>query len=300
MYSYGQEASGVYTPGTQFNMDTNKLRELGFNQDDIQLMQYVSSMRGNVTTADLIKNGIEPERAKRVKYMFDIASGRVSIESEDDLSKHFRKLFGQHKRIGIQDLAISKVNKVPRWAVVAGIKDEVYQCLNSANMTPDKKLYTVEKVGARVTCKTKVRPVIPYKYPKKIDGVLEILGIEKNTGLTVIAFDKKHCRLCNRYVIVASLRIPETHLGMVKIVCVEGTKLYVYAKNIGTRENVSYSGGNARVYDYGIRPNEILPRVKAVAENVYKAMCGVYATCIQPNEAFNLLATVEKDVEIEE
>lgn len=300
MYGYNQDACGVYTPGTQFNVDENKLRELGFSQDDIGVMQYVSRFRGKVSVADLQANGIEYERACKIKYMYDIAIGRVNIESEDDLAKHFRKMFGNHRRIGITDLAVSKVNKVPRWALIGGIKDEVYSCLNSKNLPPEKRLYTVEKVGSRVTVSTDNRIVIPYEYPMKIDGVIEILGKEKQTGRIVMAIDRNYCRLCNRYIIVASLRAPETHHGMVQIICVEGTKLYVYAKTLGIKESVSYSGGTARVYDYGIKANEIIPRVRAVAEAIYQSLCGVYAKYIPANEDFQLLAPIQKDIEIQD
>lgn len=300
MYDYNQEACGVYTPGTQFNIDINKLKELGFNQQDIQTMQYVVRCRGRVTVADLQNNGIEYERACRIKYMFDIVSGRVNIESEDDLARHFRKLFGKHRRIGITDLAISKVTKVPRWALVGGIRDEVYQCLNSENLPPEKRLYLVEKVGQKITVSTKNNLVIPYKYPMKINGVLEVLGKQKETGKVFIAFDRNHCRLCNRYIIVASLRAPEVHHGMIEIICVEGTRLYVYAKTLGVKENVSYSGGTARVYDYGIKANEIQSRVRAVAEGIYQKLLGVYAKQVPANQDFKLLSPVEKAPEIDE
>lgn len=297
---YFDKTCGVYTPGTQFNINIQKLRELGFDPNDIQLLQYITQMGGRVSVADMQARGIEYERAQNVKYMYDIVSGRVNIQSTDDLARHFRKMFGKHKRISISDLAVSKVSKVPRWALVGGIKDDVYSCLNSCNLPQENRLYDVEKVTSRITVSTKNRLVIPYGYTKKIDGVLEVLGREKTSGKIFLSFDRKYCRLCNRYIIVASLRVPETHLGMVEIICVEGTKLYVYAKTLGIKEAVSYSGGTARVYDFGIKANEINARVNRVAKAVYQKLTGVYARYIPANTDFKLLSPIEKAPEIKE
>ena len=299
MYGYGQ-ASGVYTPGTQFDLDITRLASLGFNQQEINVMQYVAQCRGRVSTQELVNSGIDYETAQRIKYMYDIASGKISIETEEDLAKHFRKVFGRHRRIGIQDLAVSNVNKVPRWALLGGIKDKVYKCLNSADLPVSNRLYTVEKVAQRVTVGTSNQLAIPYGYPMKIDGVLEILGREKGTGRIILAVDRKYCRLCNRYIIVASLRAPETHHGMIKIICIEGTTIYVYAKTLGIKESVSYAGGTSRVYDYGIKQNEISTRLKEVAERIYASLCGVYATSVPGNEQFQLIAQMDKELVIDE
>lgn len=299
---YGEQNNyGGQMPGAQqINIDYNKIKQLRFSDDDIQLMQHMLQCRGRVTTADMQQMGIDYERAQRVKYMFDIASGKISINTKDDLAKHYRRMFGKHRRIGITDLAVSKVTKVPRWAVVAGIKDEVYSCLNSNTIKTSGKLYDVEKVTSRVFVSTKNKLVIPYKYPMKIDNVLEVLGKDSKTGKIYIAFNKKYCRVCNRYIIVAALRPPELHYGMIEMICLEGTKLYIYAKNLGTSDNVTYNGGTARVYDYGIRANEIQGRVKAVAESVYKRLGGVYVEYIPANDTFRLLDPVAKEPEIVE
>ena len=282
------------------NIDMGRLTKLGFTQQDVECMQYMLNMTGRCTAADLQRNGVEYERSLKIKYLYDICCNKVNIETKDDLAKHFRKMFGAHRRIGITDLAISRVTKVPRWALIGGINDPVYKSLNSNQLPVDKRLYTVEKVTSRIIVSTLNPLVIPYGHPKKIDGVIEVLGRDRKTNKIILALDRKHCKLCNRYIIVASLRAPETHHGMVQIICVEGTKLYVYAKTLGIKENVSYSGGTARVYDYGIFASEITPRVKSIAEGIYQKMHGVYAETVPANEDFQLISKEQPEIEIQE
>ena len=71
-----------------------------------------------------------------------------------------------------------------------------------------------------------------------------------------------------------------------EIICIEGSKIYVFAKDLGTKENVSYNMGTQRVYDYGYMPNEIQNKLMASASELYKQFIGVYATVIPGNKDF--------------
>lgn len=300
---YNDLAMGVYTQQNQFDLDHQKLTMLGFNSGEIQTLELIVNNGGKVSTNALTMYGLSYDQARRLRYMYDICIGKVVIESTEDLCKHLRKMFGGHRRIGIQDLAVSKINKVPRKAVVAGIKDETFCIYNSANYPILERLYDVVNVTpTRITIETDRKPVLKFKQPKYVEGVVEIKEAKPN-GKALVAFDKKYCKLCNRYIIVAGLRRPEYHLGMVEIICIEGTKVYVYASNMGTKESVSYSMMTQRVYDYGVFPNQIGNKLKAAASELYKQLCGVYAEIIQSNQDYSIIPfedLEEDDIEIED
>lgn len=296
----GNQAVGVYTPITQFDIDEGRLLSLGFTYPEIHALRSIIAAGGKVTPNALTMYGIDYETASRIKYMYDIVTGKVTIETPDDLAKHLRKLFGKHRRIGIQDLALSRLQSVPRYAVIAGIKDETFSIYNSTKYPVNERLYDVVDVSSgRIFIETKRKPVLKYKQPKKIEGVIEIVELKKD-GKVVIAVDKKYAMLCNRFVIIGSLRRPEFHLGMVEIICIEGTRVYIYANNMGTKETVRYSGGTQRVYDYGCFPNEIKPKLFKVASEMYPLLSGVYAIEHPANSDFVIIPLEEKEEKIED
>jgi len=313
---------GVYNAYTQFDLDINKLMSLGFTVPEIETLQYIIANGGKVTPSALVSYGLDYETAQRIKYMYDIAVGKISIESTNDLCKHLRKLFGKHKRIGIQDLALSKISRVPRMAVIGGIPKGPYEIYNSKNYPLHERLYEVESVsGSRITIKTKRKPVLKYGSEKKVYYVkdletgnvkhylkeedispevkkddryklgtaLEIKELLPDKSV-IISVDKDYARIINRYIIVASLRRPDVHLGMVEIICIEGTKVYVYAVPIGNGESVGYHRSTQRIYDYGYIPREIETKLMKVATDIYKHVCGVYASVVPANEDFVLLS----------
>ena len=118
-------------------------------------------------------------------------------------------------------MAVSKVTSVPRLAVVGGIIEEPYAIWNSNRYKGLDAMYLVKDVtGSKVTIETSRKPQLEWGKARDIPGVLEIKGI-RNNGKAVVTFDKKYCRLCNRFVIIASLRRPEFHLGEYEMVCFE-------------------------------------------------------------------------------
>lgn len=50
--------------------------------------------------------GLSYEQAQRIMYMYNICTGRTRIQSEDELIRHLRKMFGKQKRITIADLPV--------------------------------------------------------------------------------------------------------------------------------------------------------------------------------------------------
>lgn len=309
------------------------LINMGFSQAEINAFEYIYMNGGRFTPAALQSYGYDFNSAKRLAYMNKIMQGAVNINSENDMInhvkkmtgasqqdakqavyaqnlqngygdanyskdeyiKHLRETAGRTHRIGIQDLAVSNVTGVPRVAVVAGIVQNPYSIWNSNNYDGKNALYKVIDVtSGKVTVETTKKPRLEYGAAKTIPGVLEIKGTKQN-GMAVVTFNKSVCRLCNRFIIVASLKRPEFHLGMYEIICFEGTKVYVYATNMGTKENVSYRGGTQRVYAYGIFPKDIKGKLTKVAKDMYNHLDGRKVEYINSNSTYNVVPQTSKD-----
>lgn len=294
---YAANGLGIYTAGTQFDFDSLKLKSLGFLDVEIQCMQQVLCTFGKVTMQSLQMAGCNYAQAQRIKYMYDICTGKIQVDSEDQLIRHLRKMFGSKKRIGIGDLPVSNIQVIPRTALIGGITDPTWQIYNSKNYLPLERQYRVIQVTSNnILVETTRKPVLRYKQEPKLDGVCEIKEMKQN-GKIVLAVNKDYCRLCNHYIIVASLKKPEYHLGLVQIICIEGTKVYVFAQDIGTKERSHYNSQSQRVYDYGYFKFNIDAKLKAVASVIYKKVCGVQANLIAGNSDFEMLSreTAEAD-----
>lgn len=290
---------GVYTYNNQFDLDPVMLKSLGFTEQEISVLSFIVMNGGKATVNSMVNYyGIPYEQAQKLKYMYDICTGRVIISSEEDLSKHLRKMFGKHQRIGIQNLSTSCVGEVPRTALIAGIpKDSPFAIWNSINYPPFERMYTViNATPSNVTIETNRIPVLKYKQDKFIDGILKIVDGPKD-GVLQVEINRDYCKLCNRFVIVASLRRPEFHHGMVEIICIEGTKVYVFADTMAAKKYSRYGNNSQRIYDYGFFPTEIRAKLMASASRVYQSLCGVYANSIGANSDFVILP---KDAEKED
>lgn len=294
----GVHGSGIYTPNNQFEFDENKLISLGFNKSLIDVLRYIVENNGKVTPMALTQYGIPYEQAKDIKYMYDILVGRVVINSEVDLIKHLKRMFGRDRKIGIQDLAVSKIKEVPRVAVVAGIKEEPYTIYNSNRYEPYDRLYKVIDVTSKkIVVETNRKPKLKYGATKKIDGVLEIQEVKGDK--VIVAFDKRVCRLCNRFIVVASLKRPEFHHGLAEIICLEGTKVYVYVQTLKGNELMKYNYGTQRIYSYGYLGPEIQNKLMRVASYLYPLVCGVTGK-VEPANMDYITVPIERPKEKEE
>ena len=284
-----------YMQYTDINVNPPLLLNMGFNQEEINHFQYILNNGGKFTPQALQSYGYTYQQAQRLGYIYKICTGKVQVESKESKIRHLRKMFGADYRISIQDLAVSKVTDIPRVAVVSGITESPYNIWNSSNYQGKNALYRVIDVtGQKITVETAKKPRLEYKAPKTIPGVLEIKGVKQN-GNAVVTFDKKVCRLCNRFIIVASLKNPEFHLGKYEILCFEGTRVYVYATNMGTKESVSYKMGNQRVYDYGIFAQDIKGKLEKVARGLYQTLNGVEVEYLDRNMDYKVVPVEQHD-----
>lgn len=292
--NYSGNGMGVYTAANQFDFNPEKLKYLGFQDAEIKCLQNIIYSFGKVTMQSLqMGAGLNYEQAQRIMYMYNICNGRIRIESEKELIQHLKKMFGRQKRITIADLPTQPIQSIPRTAMIAGIKEPGFNMWNSKNYPVLERAYKVVEVyGEYITIETDRWPTLKYKQARKVPGVLEIKNIDKQNHRLTVAINKKYCRLCNRFVIVAQTRYPEFHLGLVQIICLEGTKIYVYAQNAGVKENIHYTSGNSRVYDYGYYASDIKNKLMQVAQKIYKIVCGFQASVIKPNTKFEYLQKV--------
>ncbi len=296
----------VYQPDTQFEFDPDWLMSIGFTSEQINTLSYIVNVHGKATTQLMVQGyGIPYEQAQILKYLYDICIGKVRIDTDDDLCKHLRKLFGRHKRIGIGDLPVSKINEVPRKALIGKIpKDTPFAIWNSKQYPPLERLYHVVDVsGSNIIIETNRLPVLKWKQDRFIDGVLKILT-EPKDGKIQVSINKEYCKLCNRFVIVASLRRPEFHHGLVEIICYEGTRVYVFVDTLSAKKYSRYGNNTQRIYDYGFLPNEILPKLLACASKIGSILMGVKANNEPANMEFEILPPekVEEeqdDIEVE-
>lgn len=275
-------------------VNSSKLLKLKFTQAEIAYLSKFIDAYGQVTAAKAIKlTGINEGSAKKLKYMYDICTGAVTTESPDDLAKHFRKMAGGQRRLGIQDLAVSKIQRVPRKAVIAGIPEGTFSIYNSNRYNENERMYNVIDVtGSNIIIRTDRKPILKYGASRKLDDIIEIREVNAD-GTVDIAINKANARLCNRFIVVASLRRPEFHHGMVEMIAIEGTKVYVFNQTMGGGEIPSYKNGTQRVYDYGFTSKELCPKLMASAKSIFNYIKGVYSCVDKPNSDFTLIKRVE-------
>lgn len=317
---------------------TNALLNMGFTQQEIQAYEYIYVNGGKFSPAALQSYGYDINSAKRLAYMNKIMQGNIQINSENDmithvkkmtgvsrdmakqavyrenlsngygaqnyseveLIKHLKETNGRQRKITIQDLSISKVTTVPRVALVGGIIDAPYNIWNSKNYSGKDALYRVIDVsGSRITIETSRKPRLEWGKAKELPGILEIKGVRSN-GNAIVSFDKKYCRLCNRFVIVASLKNPEFHLGKYDMICFEGTRVYIFAINMGIKEKIKYNNGNQRIYAYGIMTQDIKGKLDSVAKAMYQELHGVAVNYIEPNSDYSVVSKTQVDEQMED
>jgi hypothetical protein len=294
----------------EIDANRNRLLHLGFRMEELEVLKSVLMNYGKVTSSVLSSLEFTYKDAKRLQYLHDIITGKIMIDNgnAEAVSKHYKRMYGDTNRIGIGHLPLSKFSTVPRLAVIAGIPDSNYSIYNSSNDKEGVRMYPVIGFSdKKILIQTRRKPVLPYGSEKKlyyiknkengktyyteesnkisrqlkesgkaeIGTVLEIKKLTEDKKV-VVAVDKKYTRMVNRYLIVASFREPEFHLGLCKIIAFEGTKIYVYGEVMKESENVQYNRATQRVYDFGFEKGQIQEKLERTAKELYTYLKGVY------------------------
>lgn len=243
---------------------------LGYEEHEVMAAQELLANGVKFTPNMLGQLGFNSFEVQRLRQIHDIITGKKVIETADDLSHHIKRIH-RGRRLSMAELLPSKVLRVPRKAVIHSITDPTFKMYNSENYSKINRFYDVVGVGgSRIHIETARKPVLKFKQSKVVEGVIEIQELLES-GRVKIAVNREYAALCNRFVIAMGFRKPELHHGCAQIVGLDGTKVYVYAKSIGKREKLDFMLGSARVYDHGIFPEDIVPKLQSAAEmNFYR------------------------------
>lgn len=311
-----QQAEGIVNQGgidysSPPDFNRKRLTGLGFTVVDIRECEMLFN-RGAKFTPSFLQNmcGYDYDTAKRLKYLYDIAQGKITIDTDDELVKHLKKMFKNKRRVTIFDLPKSDITEVPKLCAIGEVTAPMFKCYNSALYPPNKRFYRVVAASkTRVIISTKRRPEIKFRGPREVEGVAKVVTPPENVipnAPIEVSFDPKYVRLCNRYIVLASTARPELHLGGYEIIVVDGSKVYVYARIVPADKDLKYKAAKERVLDKGIYPGEIAKRVENAARLVHKRLAGVKANKMEATSEFDLFKVegaeygMELDTEVAE
>lgn len=273
----------------QAQVISSRFQRIGFSRVEVTEFLRMLYVNASFTVRSLQAYGYSFNQASRLKYMFDIFSGKIQVETPDEIARHLRKMSGGSYKIGMQDFPKSKITNIPRVAVIDNITQSPFDVWNSKNYKVREAIYKVIDVsGHKITVETSRKPQLPNTQTKRTREIFEIKGARAN-GNIVVTFNKNFCKLCNRFVVVCSLRNPEFHLGKYEMICFEGTKVYVYAINIGSKETVRINSEKHRIYDCGLIPNDIEGKLKNTAQQVYNRLKCAAVKYFEPNSTYSVV-----------
>lgn len=253
----------------------------------------------------------------RKSNMICDSTDEITINAMLNLAAHYKKMYssmtGGNRAIFNKTLPRPKLGEVPKKAIVGGIKDEIFIIYNSNRYLVKDRLYDVVSYNdVNTTIRTNRLPVLKNGVQAKVEGVADIKKIvEKKTGAdgyggasgtkeAIIAINNKYTRICNRYIIAASTHRPNLHCGMMAVICLDGTVLYVYAVELrgmdkvnggvdvftGQANKYKENSSNRVVYDYGYRACDIEQKIEAVSRFLYKGVRGLMPIKIRPQHSF--------------
>lgn len=239
-------------------------------------------------------------------------------EAMNIISLHYAKMFrdfhiGSDKFTN-RGLGQPKLRALKSLAVVANVRDPIFEIYNSDRYVVKERFYTVLKKGStNITLLTDRTPVLQRGQEAKVKDVGEIKVITNKQGEREVnlVINNRYVGILNRFVIAASTRRPQIHCGMVEMICKGGTRLYVYA--LEYNESDSVNGGvnyrndgagsnSAKVFDYGFNGNELENKLINVANAIYSNFDGIIRILIKPEhkfitKAFKVKSTAEKVAE---
>lgn len=285
-------------------MTAEEARKLGFSDMEINAAWNISIACnfGKSPTIKELMHGlnVEYQYAYRIKYLMDLMSGRKEVNVNDIrnltdiklLAKHFRKINPGEKPLTTEMLSPTRVSNIPKIAVIRGITDTRFTIFNSNDITNTRDYYRVEKTGQSYFI-LRINKNVPLTSKIDKDGIIEIMGRD-TMGILVAKVKAENVRLCNRYMIVASLRLPGLHNGMYAMITASGDIVYIYAKTLSGQKTL---GGtySERVYDYGIMPHMLKTKLGKAADETFNGLNGLYCQYIEPMYKFELVAKSNRE-----
>ena len=268
-----------------------QLRNLRFSSMDLNTFEGILMQNGRITPKILVACGLRPYEANRIRYMYSIYCERTVIDTDEALIRHLRRIYLGKRRISINDITSNNLGKIPRRAVVSNIPSGKFAVYNSKNYKGGEIFYKVTDVTTtNIVVKTKIKPVFKYKESKALEGVLEVRDVDSE-GQVEVAFNKNYCKLCNRFIIAASLRRPSNHHGMYEIICLDGTRLYVFASTLkGNRDMPNLNNGTQRIFCFGQLSKQISIMLHEEARKQYVRFRGVKCNQHPADSQFMLIS----------
>lgn len=299
----------------------DRMIELGFEPVVMQTRDMILQNYGKLSTRAFEMFGIWNYKLRQdVLYADKIIKGLIPIENKIDLKKHLQKM-GFERKISIADLSCSMSPKNELRAVIKGLPQKslfgVYNTNVGTSIAVDtltnkyitilsekyykisarqsKKLYRVrDTVNNRVkyyddTDKIE-KGILDNTSVYKVEKIAELLNIQTigDKKYVSVMIHRDYCRLVGRYMIVASLKAPDIHLGAYELISLGATTVYVFAKQVkyNQKADIKYSTGAERVYYIGHEENKLDEMLTTVANQIYQTIRGVYSEKLEPTAVF--------------
>lgn len=301
-----------------FNMDYGLMTKLGFGMNEMRFLQWVVSENGYVSNQTFTRAPFFVDNQvsiARLMYAYNICMGKKVIDTGDirSIAQHFKKLnsiMGGTNEVDCRVMTDKQIRKVPRIAVVGGLPEGAFSVLNSVPYGLVEGSYEVLSVAQEwVTIQSDRRMGLTRSdrlNPKSdvkeygIPGVLKVKQIgNRDAGVPwIIQIHKKHCRLCNRFVVVATTKYAErvVNHGGYRMVLANGRMISIYVKTIeqdaygNPKETVPNGTKDTAILDYGLFTNEIKWKLDESVIYIQEKFQTVYAETMGDEEPFEQLA----------
>lgn len=300
-----------------FTMDYNSMLKLGFNQEELNVLQQAVDYYGVVSNQKLSTPPFlvcNQTIIARIMYAYNICMGKKNIDFDNpvSLAQHFKKLnsiSGGNITFSCFYIPHRNIDRVPRVAVVAGLPRGSFYVLNSKLYDKTEATYRVDKIAQEwVTIQSERKMSVcagdrlNSSYENRQWGIPDILKVEEVGSFAqnkpwVIKIHKKYCRLCNRFLIVATTKkmvpgVTEHHGGYV-LVTAEGQIVYLYARttdfdNYGNpKDTIPNTTKDTIVLDYGFYRMEIEQKLQSGLEAIASRWPIVFSKRLEGDTQFN-------------
>lgn len=300
----------------------DRMIELGFEPIVMETRAAILQNYGKLSTKAFEMFGVWNYKLRQdIIYADKIIKGIISVDNKIDLKKHLQKMNFERK-INMADLATSVSPKNELKAIIKGLPMKslfgIYNTNNAVNYvdveTITNKYITIlsekyYRIGVKQSkCLYRVKDLINNKQKYydshdkieknilnnqaayKIEKVAELLNVETygTKKLVSVVIHRDYCRLLGRYMIVASLKAPDLHLGAYELISLGATTVYVFARQVkfNQKADIKYSTGSERVYYIGFEEDKLDEMLLTITNQVYQKIKGVYSEKIEATTDF--------------
>ena len=299
-----------------------RMLELGFEPIVMETRSMVLANTGKLSNKSFEMCGVWDYRLRQdILYADKIIRGIIPVDNKIDLKKHLQKM-NFTRKISMADLttSISPHNELK--AIIRGLPMKSLFGIYNTDDNPEgvdidtltSKYITIWsekyfKIGAKQSKKLyRVRDLLNsrFKYydslesiektirdnetTYKIERIAELQNVQTINGkkMVSVVIHRDYCRVRGRYMIVASFRAPDAHLGCYELISLGGTTVYVFARQVkfNQKADVKYSTGQERVYYIGCDSEQLDEQLEQVTTQVYQKIQGVYSEKIEATAEF--------------